>query len=867
MGRELLSGLKGSRFADEVHMKSRPRLSILRCLSLLIAISLAAPGAYAQAAEKQKKSSEIVVAVQKAYPHYEYVEDGEVRGFNVEILQAIAERLGMQIEWRPMLWSEAYNALEAGDVALLCMPISEKREERFDFTAESISNSSLAMFVPNSFSGPVKLEDLAGLTVAIKDASIAQEILAQKIQKAIAVPVDDDLRALRYVEKGWAAAYLGDLYTGLYLVRRHGLDKIKVVGGPLSLGSVRIAVKKGNDQLLSKLNEELTSLKKSPEYERIRDKWFGEASVVRSAWKKVLVIAVAICAFLGMATLVVLLWNYTLRRLVDERTRDLVASEDRYRILITHANEGIFVLQDEFIRYHNPQTETLIGCSSEELTSSPFTGLVHPEDRVSVATWLTERLLEGDSGSGYPFRIINKSGNVLWWEVNAVHFAWEGKPAVLCFVRDVTSHKKMETQLRQAQKMEAIGTLASGIAHDFNNILMAIMGNAEMAEMGLNNNPENRLIRQSLDQVLKASNRAKDLVKQILTFSRDSEQDRKPVQINLLIEEVLKLLKVSLPENIEIRQDISVDSDTVMADAVQIHQVMMNLCTNAHHAMVKRGGVLAVALKRADLDTGDTMAYPDLKPGPYLKLSVKDTGDGIKREVMGRIFDPYFTTKEKGLGTGLGLSVVHRIIQSHGGWITVESEPGEGTVFEILLPRVEGRSEREAPTRRGQLSAGQERILFVDDEEGLVSMAERYLATLGYEVSAFTSPSRALEAFRADPDGFDLLITDLTMPQMSGDELAERIREERPDIPIILCTGYSERLTKEGVKELGIQSFVMKPFKIRDLAEEIHTIVRSTERVRRPWRVKLHPVRKSDSERASQWKSEDLKTPQRRKLG
>ena len=854
---------KRNSFADEVHMKSRPRLGILRCLSLLFAISIAAPGAYARAAEEQKEPSEIVVAVQKAYPHHEYVEEGEVRGFNVEILQALAKRLGMEIEWRPMLWSEAYNALESGEVALLCMPISERRQERFDFTAEGISNSSLAMFVPNSFSGPVKLEDLAGLTVAVKDGSMAQEILSQKIPKAIIVPLDDDVRALRYVEKGWAAAYLGDLYTGLYLARRHGLDKIKTVGGPLPLGSVRIAVKKGNDQLLSRLDEALTSLKKSPEFERIRDKWFGEASVVSSAWKKVLLIAVGICAFLGMVTVVVLLWNYTLRVRVDERTRDLVASEDRYRILINHANEGIFVLQDEFIKYHNPQTETLIGCSSEELTRFPFTDLVHPEDRSSVAMWLTERLLEGDSGSGYPFRITNKSGDVLWWEVNAVHFSWEEKPAVLCFVRDVTSHKKMETQLRQAQKMEAIGTLASGIAHDFNNILMAIMGNAEMAEMGLNNKPDNRLIRQSIDQVLKASNRAKDLVKQILTFSRDSEQDRKPVQMHLLIDEVLKFLKVSLPENIEIRQDISVDSDMVMADAVQIHQVMMNLCTNALHAMMEKGGVLTVALKRVDLDVGNTMTYPNIKPGPYVKLSVRDTGNGIGQEVMGRIFDPYFTTKEKGLGTGLGLSVVHRIIESHGGRITVESEPGEGTLFEILLPRIEGRSEREAPDLRRPPSAGQERIIFVDDEEGLVSMAERYLGTLGYEVSAFTSPSRALEAFRTDPDGFDLLITDLTMPQMSGDELAQRIREGRPDIPIILCTGYSERLTKEGVKELGIQAFVMKPFKIRDLAEEIQAVVRSADRLKPRRRLRLHTVRKPDDDRASQWNSKDLKKPQR----
>jgi nitrogen-specific signal transduction histidine kinase len=369
--------------------------------------------------------------------------------------------------------------------------------------------------------------------------------------------------------------------------------------------------------------------------------------------------------------------------------------------------------------------------------------------------------------------------------------------------------------------MEAIGTLAGGIAHDFNNILGAIIGYTEMA---LYEAPASSKNRNNMEEVLKAGHRAKDLVQQILAFSRQSEQERQPVLIHLIIKEALKLLRASLPSTIEIRQNIRTDLGAVLADPTQIHQVMMNLCTNAHHAMSEKGGMLGVTLSDVELDVKEVVAYPDLKPGSYLKLTVSDTGQGMDPNVIERIFDPYFTTKEKGVGTGLGLAVVHGIVKSHGGMITVQSEKGKGSAFQVFFPVVKTQVKPEAKTMES-LHTGNERILFVDDEQALVDLGKKMLESLGYRAECRMSSIEALESFRSQPDKFDLVITDMTMPNMTGERLAKEMMGIRPDIPIILCTGYSERITREEAMELGIKEFVLKPFKINDFANTIRKVL------------------------------------------
>ena len=379
---------------------------------------------------------------------------------------------------------------------------------------------------------------------------------------------------------------------------------------------------------------------------------------------------------------------------------------------------------------------------------------------------------------------------------------------------------ELESQLRQAHKMESIGTLAGGIAHDFNNILGAIIGYAELAQLDADHGT---VLKANLDEVVKAANRAKDLINQILTFSRQSKQQLKPLQLSVIIKEVLNLLRASLPTTIEIRHDIRSDA-IAMADPTQIHQVLMNLCSNAGHAMREKGGLLEVSLENVEFDSDFINRHPEIEHGPYLQLTVTDTGHGMPSEVLDRIFDPFFSTKQTGEGTGLGLSMVHGIVKSHGGTIYAYSEPGKGSSFKIYLPAIERRLK---PKKREQrtLPKGSERILFVDDEQILVNVGKKLLKTLGYDVTAKNSSIEALQLFRSQPDGYDLVITDQTMPNMTGDQLAKALLAVRPDLPIIMCTGFSASITGKRAREIGIRSLLIKPIIMRDLAKIIRKVL------------------------------------------
>ena len=392
--------------------------------------------------------------------------------------------------------------------------------------------------------------------------------------------------------------------------------------------------------------------------------------------------------------------------------------------------------------------------------------------------------------------------------------------------RDITERKKLEAQLQQSQKMEAIGTLAGGIAHDFNNILNIIVGNTELA---MDNVPEWNPAHQNLVETRRASLRARDVVKQILAFSRHSKEEKMPIRIAPIITESLKLLRASIPTTIEIRLNLSAEQDTILADAAQINQVLMNLCSNAAYAMRENGGVLEVSLDNIQIDEDAKVAYHGLTPGDYIRLIVNDTGSGIAPEIIERIFDPYFTIKSAGKGNRMGLAVVHGIITSHGGNITANSEPGKGATFEVVFPVVEIETEPEIKTS-DEIPRGTERILFIDDEMPIVKTAKQMLYRLGYHVDARMSNLEALEVFRNSPDAFDLIITDYTMPNMTGSELAKELMHIRPDIPIILCTGFNEQIDEDIAKKMGINAFVKKPIVMREIATTIREVLDNKDR-------------------------------------
>ncbi|HPJ95016.1 MAG TPA: PAS domain S-box protein [Deltaproteobacteria bacterium] len=508
----------------------------------------------------------------------------------------------------------------------------------------------------------------------------------------------------------------------------------------------------------------------------------------------------------------------------------LIQSEEKYRTLVDNMQDVIYRADiNGNILYVSPSAPDLLGCNSTEEIIGLNVGrdfYYHPEERQIFI----EALKKAGKIRNYEVTLRRRdNGKPIFVTTNSQIYSdkdgnLSGIDGILYDISErkqvEEEKKKLEAQLAQAQKMESIGTLAGGIAHDFNNILSAIIGYSELA-LGDISDQEKAIA--EINEVIRASERAKNLVSQILTFSRKTEIKYLPLELPTLIKESLKMLRSVIPTTVDIRSDI-IKSGLVMSDPTQIHQLIMNLCTNAAHAMDETGGILSVSLQKAHIEKEGAVRL-DLSPGPYLRFSVSDTGHGMTPEIMERVFEPYFTTKELGRGTGLGLSVVHGIVKSHGGAVTCKSAPGVGTTFDIFLPELVLKTEALKPTKEESLPTGTERILYIDDEPALTGIAEKMLGKLGYDVTTLNSSLKALEVFRATPDTFDLVITDMTMPGMTGDKLAQKFMEVRPDIPVILCTGYSEHISAERAESKGIREYLMKPLQQKVLAETIRKVL------------------------------------------
>lgn len=498
-------------------------------------------------------------------------------------------------------------------------------------------------------------------------------------------------------------------------------------------------------------------------------------------------------------------------------------AEEVYRSLI-HSSADAIVLYDLTgnVKYISPAFTQLFGWTQAELEGQtiPFV----PESETKSTLFLIEEVVgKGRPVHGFETRRLTNDGRILDVSASASRFDdHEGKPSgTLVVLRDITEKKRLEAQFRQIQKMESIGTLAGGIAHDFNNLLSGIMGYTEMC---LLETPKDGMIKRRLTRVMQASERAKDLVNQILTFSRQSEQAKIPLQIRPIVKEALKLLRASIPSTIHFQIDIAEDTRVILADPTQIHQVLMNLCSNAAHAMQEKGGTLTIIIVNVQIGKKDLPAHSDLMEGEYVRLTVADTGHGMTPYTLERIFDPYFTSKRHGEGTGLGLSLVHGIVKSMNGVIRVSSTFDEGTTFEVLIPCLENGREEVVAVEKA-LPVGMETILLVDDEDFVLDMTQEMIESLGYTVFARTSSQEALNAFLANPEQFDLIISDQMMPNMTGKELAMSIRAINPRIPFILCTGFSTSITAEIVRKLGIAALVYKPVLRQVMAETIRKVL------------------------------------------
>ncbi|NTU60371.1 MAG: PAS domain S-box protein, partial [Deltaproteobacteria bacterium] len=516
----------------------------------------------------------------------------------------------------------------------------------------------------------------------------------------------------------------------------------------------------------------------------------------------------------GRELLYCIVHDVTDRRQAEEGLRE---SERKYRNLVELAQEGIWAIDaDAATTFVNPRMAAILGYEPEEMLGRSLFSFMdeeHAREALRRAQEQRDRVPEQ-----HDFEFLRKDGTHVSTVVAVSLFFDDGGSfaGAMGVVSDVTERRRAEEQraalearLRHVQKMEALGTLAGGIAHDFNNILTPIMAHAELSLLLLG---DDHPVRENLRSLLDSAQRARDLVRQILAMTRrDADGPTEPVSLGLVVKEVAKLMRASLPANVEVLADVDPECGAVLGDVSQLHQVLLNLCTNAGYAMQERGGVLAVRLARATDDRGR----------PQVRLTVRDTGEGISPDVVGRIFEPYFTTKPVGKGSGLGLAVAHGIVTKLDGEIRVESEVGKGTIFEVLLPEFAPKAPEEAPQDEEMPKGGGKRVLVVDDEPSLRTVLGALLAVLDYRVVEAPGAAQALAAFGADPRGIDLVLTDYNMPGMNGLELAAELLRLRPDLPVVIGTGFAEAVTEKGAAERGLRGVILKPYTLRKMAQTL----------------------------------------------
>lgn len=514
--------------------------------------------------------------------------------------------------------------------------------------------------------------------------------------------------------------------------------------------------------------------------------------------------------------------NIFLTDAVEYSTKKMIASDQRYQILFNSASDAIIIhdLVGNILEI-NEETCRLLKYYAAELAQKKFF-----EISTTVSADRFNQLMKELSVKGFlsfKANLFTKDNREVTVEVKSRRVDFDGNVTVISIARDVSEREKiaqekekLRVKLEHSQRMEAIGTLAGGIAHDFNNLLFPISGYAEMLLQDLS---PGTFAQHSANNILAAARRASELVQQILMFSRQVEQVNTVLYVQLLLKEALKLIRAALPTTIEIRTDIDKNVRPIFGDPTKIHQIIMNLCTNAYHAMIENGGLLEVSLKEfkgfpVDVDNGSLTSEPD-----YVKLTVRDTGIGIPPEILDQIFNPFFTTKKQGEGTGLGLSTVHGIVKELRGEITVDSVPGAGTEFNIYFPVPEQQQQIADEDTQHYMPKGNEHILLVDDEDAIIRMEKRMIERLGYKVTAFNSSREALKVFKNNPDAFQLVLTDMTMPQMTGDVMARKMLQVKPGLPIIILSGYSEKIDRTSVAEIGIFCLIEKPARQKNLAE------------------------------------------------
>ncbi len=808
-----------------------PCLGALLCLLMTALLAFAAQAHAEEPGQETPATGVYTLGIYTDnYPYSFLNEKDELDGFANDLTKALEKTLGLRFKRIQGTTPEINKLLESGQLDLLqTQAYSKERENLYHFSTPylTLHNTIIHRKGDTRFRKPEDLESLKGLQIMVHRNSLGAAYLKARGLEHLILESPSVEMSLRKLNDGMGDAVIATRLTAISTAVRLGLVNIDRVGVPLPDSEVAYsyAMRRDRQALQNPINEGLAALHRDGEFERIYLKWFGQIDG-RGYTKEQIMAAVSIG--LGIALLIsiwAVLRQRSLKSAIARQARDLRKSEERYRGLFESSLEGLLLLgpSPEF-RLHqiNRAGRAILDLGDTPPIEVPLARLL-PE---SVATRLSEALQGAlQSGQSSLFEIDLPFPEHTRW-VHGSLTAINGDH--LLELNDITeAHhareqlQKSEQQLRQTQKLEAIGTLASGIAHDFNNILTAIIGNAELLRLDL---PQDEKLTPHLNEVLQSAERARQLVRQILTFSRRTDSKREILCCTPIVAEAINFIHATAPANIEIRHRALPEAPEIEADGTQLHQVIMNLCTNALHAMRDRGGVLEVTEDMVDITPEMVAVHPQLREGRFLRISVRDSGCGMPAHVLQRIFEPFFTTKPPGEGTGLGLSVVHGIVQAHQGALTVYSQPGQGTLFRLHLPLAKSSASTQATENHHELPRGaNERVLFVDDEAAIVRIAGSMLHHLNYTPLCFTSPNEAAAAFAENPGSFDLLVTDLSMPAFNGVELVKRCRLLRPDLPVVLASGYLGEDEYAKALEAQIETIVPKPLSLSHLAEAVHS--------------------------------------------
>ncbi|SHJ09353.1 PAS domain S-box-containing protein [Malonomonas rubra DSM 5091] len=764
---------------------------------------------------------------------------GAVKGVNADLLMQIGKLNDWQLEFVHGSWNDGLERAKEKRVDLLTSVMyTEKRDSFLDYTKEpffTVWGEVYALFssrVENIF-------DLQNQTIAIMKEDLSGKNF-RKLADSFSIDCEyieaaSHNEVFTLVQQGHARAGVAPNIFGLANSGQYGVTRTPIIFSPKPL---YFAVPEGrNQELLKTIDQTLQRWKQDQNsfYYQTLNRWLSGETGRQAKWPKWASVVIG-CSIL--IALLVLLWNKTLHAQVKQQTKRLSESERRFRTLFNEATIGLGMADAKtgIMLAINAELAKMVERTPEEMVGQPQS-LIHPEavEKDGITNHFRHHRDEA-SGEVVEAMLVTKNGREFPCEIQATIIELEGREVMFGSFRDISKRKdaeekkqELEIQLRQKFKMEALGVMAGGMAHNFNNNMTIILGNIDLVM--LQNSENSELVRQ-LQNAKIALMRSRDLVRQIMGYSRQEETEMKPAQIAQLLDETLNLLKSTLPSSIELHKQISPQAaeTTIIADETRLQEALINLCTNASHAMDEKG-VLGIDLKIVDLLRDEIPAQFSCSPGRYLQLSISDTGCGIPAENAEKIFDPFFTTKDVDKGSGMGLATVRGTIEQHHGLIKLESRIGEGSTFKLYFPAVAA-AQKVENRNQVEIIEGSERILLVDDDEMLATVSETMLRQLGYQVTAFSNAVEALNHFRQDPAAFDLLLTDKTMPELSGIELAQEVKRIRPSLPVILCTGYSSKESEESNIDAIIDAFCNKPLEMAELSQIVRTTLDSAKESR-----------------------------------